>query len=60
MHNAKALNPDAEEAIPLLCGNELEVSILNLYVLIKEAYSLIRSKNVFIFGSKPSSLFPST
>ena len=38
MHNAKALNPDAEEAIPLLCGNEFDVSILNLYLLMNEEY----------------------
>ena len=27
-HNAKALIPDAEEAIPELCGNVFDVSIL--------------------------------
>ena len=58
-HNAKALIPDAEEAIPELCGNVFDVSITKWYVRKKGRYTSIRLKNCSIFGLKSSSKTPS-
>jgi hypothetical protein len=56
---AKALIPLAEEAMPLLCGKLLVVSILNLKLFKNGKYISTLSKNFLIFGSNETSLFPS-
>jgi hypothetical protein len=57
---ASALKPDAEEAIPLLCGNVFSVSISNLYEKIYGHHSLILSKKDSILGTKEGFSVPFT
>ena len=51
-HSANALIPEAEEAMPELCGKLLEVCISKSSVPVKENCSPVRSRNVLILGKK--------
>jgi len=49
-HKAKELKADADEAIPLLCGNEFDEFIVNFNLKRDGKYSLILEKKISNLG----------